>query len=315
MIRDTSVTIGLDLGGTRLKYGFTDSTGQLLWHGQRPTPAADNPAEIIQLLSEAIAEARQLAARQGRTAVGVGLGCPGIVDTEQGLVVGGAEQLPGWEGLYLGQELTLASGLPTFVDNDANLMGWGEYQYGDNSGCRHLIFLTIGTGIGGAIILHGTLYRGHRYAAGELGVIPMEYAGQRGNWEDFASTAALVHRYRQQMEGEPLAGQVDGEYIFARYRAGEAAARAAIEEHIDLVGRGLAAQMNIFNPERIVIGGGISEAGSDYIAALDQAARKYALPPCSEGVAVVAARLGNRAGLLGAAHLAASRIGLQSHSV
>lgn len=312
MIMDSSVTIGLDLGGTQLKYGIVDTSGQLLWHAQRPSRSDQNRAQVEQNLVEAIAESRRQAARQGRTVVAVGLGSPGIIDCDEGLVIGGADQLPDWERLPIGHQLTLASGLPVFVDNDANLMGWGEYHYGNNSNCHHLVFLTIGTGIGGAIILNGSLYRGHRFAAGELGVLPMEYRGQRGNWEDFASTAALVRHYQQLTQSpEPT----DGKYIFTQYRKGEAHARTAVEEHIRLMGLGLGAYMNIFNPERIIIGGGISESGSDYIEALGRSARQYALPPCSEGVEVVGARLGNRAGLMGAAHFAASRIGLLSHSV
>ncbi|GAB4405333.1 MAG: ROK family protein [Bacteroidia bacterium] len=284
--------IGIDLGGTAIKYGLTDATGRIWREDEVPTPATRDG--IVAQLADCIARARTWA--DGRV-VGVGLGVPGLVDAASGYVWGGAPQLPDWEDVALGE--ALRGDLPLHIDNDANMMGWGEYAHGSGQGLQHVLFLTIGTGIGGAIFLHGDLYRGHAQAAGELGCLPFSVGDREGYWEDFASTAALLRRYC-----DSGGDDIDARTLVARAYAGEALATQLLHEHTTLLGRGIGGLINIFNPERVVIGGGISGAGAPYIDAIDAAARRYALDACQRGVVIAAASLGNRAGFVGAAHVA-----------
>ena len=169
-----------------------------------------------------------------------------------------------------------------------------------------MIFLTIGTGIGGAIIVNGELYRGHRFAGSELGCIPIENKNEEGYWEDFASTAAMVNSYKSKA-GDENNDRINGEYIIEKYKMGEGNAVEVVNENARLIGKGVAAYINIFNPECIVIGGGVSEAGEIYIDKIRTQAMKYAMDDCKEGVKILAASLGNKAGFLGASYFAMKR--------
>lgn len=310
MKANVKAAIGIDLGGASIKYAVVLPDGTIIWEGQRPSQARHSAVRIIQNVSDAATEAREAALALGSEPVGIGIGTPGIVDVKTGTVLGGADNLKDWERIPLARRVEEAVGLPAFVDNDAKLMGLGEYAYGGNQHYRHVLFFTIGTGIGGAIFIDGQLYRGRRNGAGEFGSIMMRYQGRDAYWEEFASTAAMVGQYRRRVKDVEIRQKADGRYIFDRYRAGEPLATEIVLEHARLVGYGMAGYINVFNPERIVIGGGISEAGEDYIRLIDEAARKYAMRDCSEGVEIVAARLGNKAGFLGAARFALSGVAL-----
>ena len=294
------VAIAIDLGGTAIKYGLTSYDGKILWENSIETPN-DSRATVIDQLNSCISEVKASAKNDAHIAC-IGIGTPGLVDINDGIVMGGADQLPDWENLPLGKILSETNGLPVFVDNDANMMGLGESVYGSDQKGINLIFVTIGTCIGGAIIINGDLYRGHFFAGAELGCIPMTFDGAHGNWEDFGSTEALIRRYKQLSKSD--SDQINGKYIFELEDKQDSVAIQAIEEHVDLMGQGLGALMNIFNPEKIVVGGGISERGKDYIDRVHAAALKYALVDCSRNVEVTAATLGNKAGFLGAGYFA-----------
>jgi len=266
--------IGIDLGGTAIKYAVVEQNGHILWEDKKLTEADKPTAHIVQNIIDAVLEARKQAIVLGTDPVCVGIGTPGVVDVKKGIVLGAADNLTGWVQLPLADLVSKATGLPVFIDNDANMMGLGEYAYGGNRDCEHLIFITIGTGIGGAIFINGQLHRGYRYAGGELGLIMMTYEGKDGYWEDFASTAAMVRQYKEKAQMIDPKIEINGKYIVDQYLKKEPLAVAVFKEHTRLVGYGLAGYINIFNPEKIVIGGGISEAGDVYIKPVDAAAQK-----------------------------------------
>lgn len=300
------LAIGVDLGGTSIKYAVVSNQGKVLWEQKRPTEAGQTRTEVIENIAECIREAKSFAENFGKV-YSVGVGTSGLVDIEKGLVMGGAPNLPDWEDLPLASILAKMIDLPVFVDNDANLMGLGEYIYGLKGEGKNLIFLTIGTGIGGAIIINGELYRGYRNAGAELGCIPMNYQGATGYWEDFASTAAMVSQYQERSDPSPEF-EISGKYIVEEFHQGQKLANEIINEHTHLVGIGVAGLINIFNPENVVIGGGISEAGEFYINKVRAAAKQLALRDCYEGVEITAAKLGNKAGFLGAGYFALSQL-------
>ncbi|MDH5610487.1 MAG: ROK family protein [Cyclobacteriaceae bacterium] len=296
----TPSAIAIDLGGTAIKYGVVTQKGEILWEQIVPTP--DGPAEsIIGQLIRCVEEAKHV----GHPTC-VGIGTPGLVDIQSGTVLGGAPQLPDWKGLPLATLIEKETGLPVFVDNDANLMGLGEFTFGTKNKGENVIFVTIGTGIGGAIILNGDLYRGHYFAGSELGCIPYSFDGKFGYWEDFASTGAMVNRY-QALSGE-TGDQINGKYIFQKAREGNATALQVIHENTTMIGHGIGGLINIFNPERVIIGGGISEAGKEYVDEIKKVAVSFALDDCANHVQVCAASLGNKAGFLGAGYFALSQL-------
>ncbi|GAA5225278.1 ROK family protein [Membranihabitans marinus] len=298
--------IGVDLGGTSIKYAAVDESGAVLWQGKKATEAQMATPHILQNIVTAIEEARAGVRDTGCEILGVGMGSPGVIDIHSGQVLGEANNLNGWNGLMLADAITEAVGLPVFIDNDANLMGLGEFSFGQNIRERQVLFVTIGTGIGGAIFMNGELYRGHRFAGGELGGLVMEYEGKVGYWEDFASTSALVARY-QEKDGHSEES-MDGYTIFQRYIKGEALASEVLLEQSRLIGMGLASLVNIFNPQRIIVGGGISEAGPIYLQLIEKAMLQYSMPTAVKDCILSAAEFGNQAGFLGAAEYARKRL-------
>ena len=294
------LAIGVDIGGTHIKYALVSKQGEVLWHNEIPTAAEQSRSDLINSIAQCILEAKSQAEHRG-VIYGVGIGTSGLVNIDQGLVMGGAPNLPDWNNLPLSNMLQEKVDLPVFVDNDANLMGLGEYIFGLKSEGENLIFLTIGTGIGGAIIINKQLYRGYRNAGAELGCIPMTYEGETGYWEDFASTGALVDQYLDKSGSKKQQG-INGRYIVDAFHKGEELAVEAINEHTRLIGMGVAGLINIFNPENVVIGGGISEAGDFYIDKIRDNTNLYAMEDCLNGVVISKAQLGNKAGFLGAAH-------------
>lgn len=297
--------IGIDLGGTSIKYAIVGEGGDIVWNQKKPTQGQSSTDQILQNIIDTVEESRNVAQSMGITISSVGVGTPGLVDIETGVVKGGAENITGWKNLPLGDILFEVTGLDTVVDNDANFMGLGEYIFGNHQN-RDMIFITLGTGIGGAIIINGKIHRGFNSAAGELGALVMNHNGKMGFWEDFASTSAMVNLYITKSTVESKE-QINGKYIFRKYYEGEKLAQEVVNENADLVGMGIASYINIFNPEKVVIGGGISEAGLGYISKIHDRAMAYAMPDCSKGVEIVAAKLGNRAGFLGASHRALSK--------
>ncbi|MDH5380376.1 MAG: ROK family protein [Cyclobacteriaceae bacterium] len=300
------LAIGIDLGGTHIKYALVSKEGDVLWEGKKPTEAEKGRESMIQRLAECVMDAKESAKTIGEVAC-VGIGTSGLVDIERGFVMGGAPNLPDWENLPLADLISDRVELPVYVDNDANLMGLGEYIFGLKGQGKNLIFLTIGTGIGGAMIINGDLYRGSRYAGAELGCMPMILNGETWYWEEFASTAVMVSQYESKLKEKP-GYPVDGKFIVEAYLKDEPLAVEVMDEHFRLVGMGVAGLINIFNPENIVIGGGISEAGKFYIDKIAAAAEKHAMEDCYRGVEISAAQLGNKAGFLGAAYFALSQL-------
>ena len=301
--------VGIDLGGTAVKYALVASDGEVLFSGKLPSRATEGAAVVEQQLATAARACCDEAERRGISLAGVGVGTPGVV-TPEGVVAGGAENIPGWENVDLAQSLGRVTGLPVRAENDANLMALAETLYGAARGASDVVFLTVGTGIGGGVLIGGRLFGGFRNRGTELGHITLKYDGEpcacgsTGCFEHYASTAALVRRYRERcLAAGIVPAAQDGEMLVGLYHAGDPMAVVALEEHWEFMSFGIASLINIFAPQRVVIGGGISEAGEFYFEALRERVARRAMPVCSAETRIVAAALGNRAGCLGAAGL------------
>ncbi len=297
--------IGIDLGGTSVKYAVVAADGSIRFGGELPSRADEGADRVLEQLTQGIAACRDFATQEDIVLEGVGIGTPGVVSEDGRTVLGGAENIVGWENLSLADRIEAATGMSCRACNDANAMALGESLYGAGRGVTDAVFVTVGTGIGCGMLVGGRLFRGYRGRGMELGHITVKCDGEPcacggvGCLEHYASTAALVRRYVD-LTG---CGQADGRMVVARYRAGEAAAVQAMEEHWTYLSHGIASVINLFAPQRVVVGGGISEAGAFYFDRLREGVRRQAMDVCAAETEIVPAALGNRAGALGAAGL------------
>ena len=307
------LTAGVDIGGTKLLAVAATGKGEIVAERRQATPAG---ADAV-LSAIALVVADLMAAAPGIAAVGVGL--PGLVDLDGAIHY--APNLPGFVGVPARERLAARLPVPVAVDNDANVAALGEVLHGAGRGRREVLVVTLGTGIGGGLIINGTVNRGGFGLAAEIGHFtvdrdgPVCACGERGHWEALASGTALGRRAREWAARgdapgvlaraggvvEAITGHEAGESALA----GEADGRAILTEHAGDVALGLGGLVNIFDPELVVIGGGLVHLGEALIgpirAALPahvEAADRRTVPP------VVAAALGEQAGAVGAAALA-----------
>lgn len=300
--------IGIDLGGTSVKYAVVDSAGAFRFGGKLPTRAEAGAQSVLDQLLRGVASCQEFAACESLHLEGVGVGTPGVVSPDGRTVLGGAENIPGWENIELARSIEAASGLRARASNDANLMALGESLFGAAKGATDVVFVTVGTGIGCGALIDGRLYRGYRDRGMEMGHITVRSDGERcacgsvGCLEHYASTTALVRRFRE-LAGDAGRAEVDGKDVVFFYHEGIPAAVQAMEEHWNYLAHGIASMINLFAPQKVVVGGGISEAGEFYFDALRSRVERYAMPVCGSQTQIVPAALGNSAGCLGAAGL------------
>jgi glucokinase len=306
-------TIGIDLGGTKLLSGVLDPDSKVLWE-DREMSTGQSEDELVELLVGEIEEAR--GARPGVAAVGLGI--PATIDHDSGVAVS-AVNLP-IADLPIRDLVTERTGLPTFVDNDANVAALAEHLYGAGRGAANLVMLTIGTGIGGGLVLGGEVFRGAHGAGAELGHMVIQADGppcqgncpNHGCIEALASGTALGREGRAAAESAPesalgrrlAAGEpVDGKAVTEAALAGDEAAAGVFELIGGRLGVACASLANIFEPEAIVVGGGVIAAGELLLAPARRELRQRALTPMNE-TPIREATLGNDAGMIGAAAMA-----------
>jgi glucokinase len=305
--------IGVDLGGTKMLLGVLDGDSKTVWES-RERSAGEGEDELVELLVRELEEAR--AARAGVETIGMGI--PATIDHEKGVAVA-AVNLP-IEDLPIRDIVVERTGLPTFVDNDANVAALAEHLFGAARGTENAVMLTIGTGIGGGLILGGEIYRGSTGAGAELGhmAIQMDGPGCQGNCpnrgcvEALASGTALGREGRAAAESAPdsalgkllAAGEeVDGKAVTVAAQGGDETAIGVFDLVGSRLGVALASFANIFEPEVIVIGGGVIAAGDLLLEPARRELQARALRPMNR-TPVVAAELGEDAGMIGAAAMA-----------
>lgn len=311
-----SVTIGLDIGGTNINGGVIDGDGAILARGRRDTPAHDASA----IVQEATNLIRELSV--GHKIDAVGVACAAYINRSGSLVFFSPNLA--WRDEPLKQRLGSAVDLPVMIENDANAAAWGEFRFGAALDANDVVMLTVGTGFGGGVVVDGVLMRGAFGVAAELGhmrVVPDGRrcgCGNRGCWEQYASGSALVREARELVaSGSPHAARLSdlcaGDPAALRgpdvTRAATEGDPAAVELLADLgtwIGEGAASVAAILDPELIVLGGGVSDAGSLLLEPARAAFRRQLTGRGYRPEARFAlARLGNDAGMIGAADLAA----------
>lgn len=309
-------SIGVDVGGTKVLGGVVNEHGTVLAHARRDTPRQGGPA-----LTQAIADVA-LELMKDYQVESVGISAAGFVSSDRKTMLA-TPNIAGWNGVNLDKELGTLIGLPLVIENDANSAAWGEARFGAGINEQHLMMLTIGTGIGGGVVVNGQLYRGAFGIAAEFGhmrVVPDGHlcgCGARGCFEQYASGNALLRHAREAISASPevarnllalgdgtVAG-LTGKHITDAARQGDAVALAAFNTTAQWLGAGIASLSVILDPACVVIGGGVIDAGEILLAPTREAVeRNMPFAGKHPSPRIIAAELGNEAGLVGAADLA-----------
>jgi glucokinase len=302
--------VGVDVGGTKIAAGVVSPEGEILAGVRRPTP--HSPEKLVEAIVGAMKEVMD-----GHEAGAACLAVPGHILARENRVVFSAN-LHAIEGIPLRERIEPEIGVPLTIENDATAAAWGEFRFGAGSGVDHLVFLTLGTGIGGGVISHGVLLRGAQGAGGELGHVtvhatgPRCACGNRGCLEALASGTAIGRRGGEAAVERPgsalgrLAARrkVLGEDVTELARSGDETSISVLEKTGTWLGIGLAGFVNVFNPDVVAVGGGAMAAGEMILAPARREVRLRARPPSRDLVEVQAATLGPESGVLGAAALA-----------
>ena len=317
-------TIGVDMGGTKLLAGAVDSGLSVHHRAQRSLNRLDQ-SYLLDVVVDAVEETRESA---GADVAAVGFGIPSLIDQRSGNAVI-AVNLP-LKNIRFGDVMTERLGLPVFVDNDANLAALAEHRAGAARGCSEAVLLTIGTGIGSGLILRNELYRGAIGAGAELGhtVIDLNGPPCQGNCpnhgciESLASGTALAREALRIAHEQPASGlgralaagrELEGPLVTELAHDGDTAAIEAIELIGTRLGVAIASFVNIFNPEVVIIGGGVMGAGELLLNAARSEMLRRALPPSRDIVEIVPAAFGVEAGMIGAAALAFDGLAQRAH--
>lgn len=309
--------IGIDLGGTNIKVGVVDENYNIVGRSNIKTNLPRPSEEIV----ESIVEGVKLACEDAKIAVSdvnsIGIGTPGTANRNTGVVLYSCNL--GFNNFELGGMLSEKLGTEVFVENDANAAAFGEVVNGAGKGYKDVVVITLGTGVGGGIIIDGKIYTGFNFCGAELGHSVIEYngrqcgCGRKGCFEAYSSATALINFTKEAMESDKntkmweIAGSiegVDGKTAFDGFRAGDKTATEVVNKYINYLGCGLTNVVNIFQPQVLLIGGGICKEGENLTKPLLEyiARESYCIDPnCSTKLDI--AMLGNDAGIIGAAYL------------
>jgi len=316
MMNKNSWAMGIDLGGTKIEIARVDREGNLGRSEREPTEAFRGPAEVKKRVAEAV---KNFVNQVGSSPLGIGIGVAGIVDPRKGIVRLGPNL--GWTDVPLKEELEKAVHLPVFVGNDVRAATRGEWLFGAGRGCDDFICIFVGTGIGGGIVSGGRLLSGVNYSAGEIGHMmvgvdgPVCGCGNRGCWEALASGTAIAEQARALIRRDPskakdLLDLADGKseavtaaVVAKAYEKGSRSAAMLVENLSLVLIAGVVTLVNVLNPARCLLGGGVMEGFPDLIGRIREGVRKRALAPAVEKLEILPARLGSKAPVMGAASL------------
>jgi glucokinase len=314
------LTLGVDLGGTKIETALVDATGRIRASHRRPTYPDRGPdgviADIVNCVETCLGEA-------GSSAQGIGVGMAGQIDKDSG-IVRFAPNL-GWRNVSLRTSLEETLGLPVVVNNDVRSATYGEWRYGAGQGVNDLVCLFVGTGVGGGIVSGGRLLEGGNNTAGELGHVTIVTMGRQchcrnqGCLEAYAGGWAIAERAQEAVRADTQAGQrlislagsiqqISAATVTQAYTNGDPLAQHLVEETAQYLAAGLVGIVNAFNPCLLVLGGGVIQGLPEYTTIAERLVQVNALEAAVGGLRIVTAALGDKAGVIGAATLARHRI-------
>jgi glucokinase len=302
--------LALDIGGTKLAAGVVDATGVVHSFLVEPSRANEGPdptlARLFDLGWRAVADSDLPFAEIGA----VGIGCGGPLDSDRGILIA-PPHLPGWRDVPIADLAGRAFGLPVTLENDATAAAAGEHRWGAGAGARNMVYLTISTGVGGGVVIGGRLYRGSMGNGGELGHVTVDWhgrrcrgCGRRGCLEAYVSGTSIAERAR-----EAGLDHASAEEVAAAARAGDPVASTVWDETVEALACGLTSIVNLFEPQLVVVGGGVSRSGEQLLGPVREAVRSSAIGPAA-AAEIVASALGDHVGVVGAAAVVYDRAAL-----
>lgn len=309
--------IGVDVGGTNIKIALVDFEGKIIYSNTIPTRAEMGFEAGVSNIKQAIRDLTQETNQDFKSIEAIGFGLPGQIDYQTGMVKN-LPNIPGWTNIPLAKLIEDEFSIPTRLDNDVRCAALGELNFGAGKDCRNLICITIGTGIGSGIILNGKLVRGAANAAGEIGHIkltlghgPLCGCGDHGCFEAYASGPSIVSMAKEYISGGKSAKykEMAPDGIITPYLVAQAALQGdAVSIQIfkqigEIIGIGLSSVVNLLNPEKIIIGGGVADAGNILLEPIRKTIHNRAMPIQAQSVKIVPAQLANTAGVIGASLL------------
>jgi glucokinase len=325
---ESGLVLGLDIGGTKLAAGVVAPDGQVLSFLVTPTLVQEGVDAVLGRLFDlgrkAIDEAGIDEAGDGGARIAaVGIGCGGPLDSDAGILLA-PPHLPGWVDVPVTALAEARYGLPAVLDNDATAAAVGEHRYGAGRGTRHMVYLTVSTGVGGGAVLDGRTYRGAAGNGGELGHVTVDThgrhcrgCGRTGCLEAYASGTSIAERALEAVAEAEAAGRptalaryspITAEDVSREAAAGDEVATRVWVATTQALACGVTSLVNLFEPELVVLGGGVTRAGEQLLAPVRRIVREQAMGPAARAVRVVGAATGDRVGVVGAAAIAHERL-------
>jgi glucokinase len=294
--------LGLDIGGTKLAAGVVDPAGVVHSFVVAPSRAEEGPEPTLGRLFELGRRAVADSNIAWEDVEAVGIGCGGPLDAQRGVLIA-PPHLPGWRDVAVTALADRAFDRPATLENDATAAAAAEHRWGAGAGVRNMVYLTISTGVGGGVVINGSLYRGSMGNGGELGHVTIDWhgrlcrgCGRLGCLEAYVSGTSIAERAQE--AGLEIAG---ADEVAAGARAGDPIATAVWDETIEALACGLTSIVNLLEPELVVLGGGVSRSGEQLIGPVREAVRASTMKPAGEGADIVASAFGDHVGVAGAA--------------
>jgi glucokinase len=309
--------LALDIGGTKLAAGVVDESGRVHSFVVAPTEAERGPRTVLPRLFDLGRRAVTESGLEWNEVGAVGIGCGGPLDAVRGILVSPLH-LPGWHDVPVTAIAEDAFDRPAILENDATAAAAGEHRYGAGTGVRNMVYLTISTGVGGGVVVDGRLYRGAGNGA-ELGHVTVDWhgrpcrgCGRLGCLEAYVSGTSIAERAREAIarDGSSSLAAIEeatAEDVAAAARAGDDLARAVWDETVAALACGLTSIVNVFEPELVVLGGGVTRAGEQLIGPVREWVRANAMEPAGTSADIVESALGERVGVVGAAAIVYDR--------
>ncbi|WP_077614053.1 ROK family protein [Caenibacillus caldisaponilyticus] len=297
-----ALAVGIDIGGTKTAIALVKENGDIVESAVIPTEADIAPDLMIDKMIAVLNDILRKAGVTAKDVAGIGIGAPGVIDLAKGEFTF-APNLP-WRDVPIVARFSEAFPVPVRLGNDANVAALAEKWLGAARECDHFIYITISTGIGGGIYLNGKLYTGSRGNAGEIGHIVVEHngrtcgCGQKGCFEAVASGTAIA-KIGSELAGRPLSTKE----VFDLYFAGDPVIKPFVEDVFNKIGAGCTSLINLFEPEMIVLGGGVTNVGTPLFDAVKRYVSEHAISPAGRATAIVPSQLSQNTGVIGAAAL------------
>lgn len=305
--------VGVDLGGTKISTALSDLEGKIINQTTIPTDAHEGEMPVLNRIINSIEKVVNDSAISYEDIKGIGIGSPGPLDAKQGIIIT-TPNLP-FKNFNLVKPISEKFGVPVFLDNDANVAAIGEFMFGAGKGAENIVFFTVSTGVGGGAILNGKVYRGHTSNALEIGHMTVAPHGPRCNCgnvgcvEATSSGTAIAKRAHEALSTKVETSlrkyeNVTSYEVFVEAAAGDSVAKDIIDDAMNYLGIAVANAVSIFDPEYVIIGGGVSKAGDVVFDTVRKVVDKRCFKSMAESVKIVPAGLGTDAGLIGAVALA-----------